>query len=843
MLKTQDILELIEDKFPDFFISSGAIESVNQDMIVEIAVSPIVKNTEFDKYFEYLCVLSSDDKFLEELNDNTFNFVDIKSKSLNAKRFFLSDQKCVLTIKNLPDINAYIIPIFNIREYFIDNNIDQSMFGFEYVTNNEIIGDIILKNDTLLSESRIFYDEQSNVYSGSVQLINSNFYDTNGKLLTVSNVPNHKFVDYRQFNKKIEETVFSPSLNSFDIVSKTTRNKSQYITNAGSTKTYSGTNNHTFIFDYKTCFKDNCVVKNIDFNKISYTLNVFRKTNISNENLDLKLPETEYGVEYASHDDYELINSFQTTDVSGVQDFTNDANIISFKNKQNHVIIFSDNLKEDTYNYSYRVSIEFVDPSQKIIAESIAALESSLNDLNIIYSKNQGNYDGNQYQKIDESQENMVISLIDNVMQQFSLLYNLDLFTKEYIRINLFNSMSLIFGNPNAFDKALTYIKQQIVSLNLFISSMSNINASLTITKQLDDLVQLQSIKYFSIIDKTLLDYKELVEINTKIISDYNNGSQEDNLDYSLINGITKYTESESVTPQTLNSYTVTTVKTFNEYKNSMNSFDTIKYLQMFFEIYFDKNAPIYYDQNTLKQLRDFVESCLDVKKESLFNNNKVIDLNKIVNIPSFNQSLNQDIESYKYKQEINDYISLAYTLTCGHLLSKYKKADMFDFLSVDADNSIFKKQEVSLEYVKELPYHLKKLMFSNIFFDIYSFLFLYFNYKNIYIVERLVGTRWVKLDLASLKDGDVVACRFVRYSDDILNQYLPLMQELDCEIYNKVFVLTKKTTTALFIDNVIKTNVVNIDQNYKKQTNLFVNKTKIGNKQNDFKKDNFGLN
>lgn len=842
MLKTQEILEIIDNKFPEFFISSGAIESVNQDMIVELTVTSIVKNTEYDKYFEYLCVLSSDDSFFEELGDNTFNFVDVKSKTLDAKRFFLSDQKCVLTIKSSKDINAYIIPIFNVREYFSDNNIDQNLFQSEYITNNEIIGDVILKNDVLLSESRIFYDDVGNIYSGSVTLLNSQFYDSNGKLLTVSNVPNNKFIDYRQFNKKLNDEIFKPSFSSFDIISKTSRNISKYITNAGSTKTYSGSINHTIIFDYKKCFAENCIIKNVDFNKISYKLNVNRKSNINNENIDLKLPETEYGVEYASFDDYELINSFNTQEVSGVQDFINNQNIISFKNKENHIMIFSDNNKENVYDYSYSVSIQFNDPSQNLISNSIDLLQSYINDLQIIYNKNQSNFDGQQYILIDGMTETKIVSLISDIIEQFSILYAFDLFTKEYLRINLFNSMSLTFGNPFAYDKALSYLKEQVLSLQLFLSNMKATSMQ-SFSKSLDTVKHLQNIKYYSIIDKVMVEYNELVEINKQILSNMNGGQQEDKVDYSFINGLVKYSESESITPQTLNSYNISKIKTFNEYNNSMNSFDTIKYLQMFFEIYFDKNETIYYDQNTLKELRQFVESCLDVKKEALFNNNKMFDFNKIINVTSFNQSLNQDIESYKYKQEINDYISLVYNLVCGHLLTKYRKADVFDFLSSDAENSIFKKQAIELSYVKSLPYHLKKLISSNIFFNIYSFLFLYFNYKNVYVIERFKNNRWIKLDLQSLQDGEISVCRFTRYTDDILEQYLPFIEELECELYNRVFVLTKKTQTALFIDNTIKTNVVNIDQNYKKQTNLFADKAKIGKKQNDIKKDNFGLN
>jgi len=826
MLKitTKDILDITNESFLDVSIEKGTLETIDKSLYLNLTLNIENKDKEYSKYMEYFVILADDDSFLEEFNDNTFNLVDVKNKVFTIKRFYSIENFITLKVdNNIENLRCFIIPILNIADFLFDNKLDYTNFEYEYITNNQIISDLIIENSKLLSQTYIFYDKKDNIYFGPVLKEGNSFYSSENEELTFSLVPNNKFIDYRIFSKISQKDNFfelETPLKNLEI----NQIKKNYINNHGVSQSDKDIFNHYFSFNFFDCFKENILLKKINYNNIPFSLKIYKRDNMENISIGIMQEQTEYGIEYPANNNFSLYYSNNTQNISGEQRFVFDELLSSFKVNDSFLFCLKNEKIDKVYNDSYFVKFSFKDPSLDELQNILYILVDENNKLKNIY---------NSYIKNDQNIEQKIILSLNKMVDFFDQIEDLSKEEKEYLSNNLYTALSVFYGTEKTFFDALTFFNLKIEYYKKILNNTNQKTNELEFSLRLDDIKNLENISLFSIFDKNIMTFDDIMKHNQKIIEK----NKFNSFDYSLIKGKQTYNTSEQIEqPEKINSYEL--VKVFNgkEYFLDKESFNEIRFAQLLFELFYNDSLQYFCDISTLENLKNFIESKINLNKS--FTVNKVDnDIYKIISGASFIQSLNTDKKADDYKKKTFDYISLCINLIIGYFTQRNKKLDIIDFLSNDSKNSIFKKYNIDEEYFNNLPYHYKCLIFTNIFTNVLLTLHYYFIYKNIYFIEFFdtKDKQWKKIDFLTLKSSTYI-CRFSKYTDEFINEYIHDINEIKINLLNKVFIIDKKTEVSKFVSDVSLQQIKPSYNNNKVTTNNFLDKEKV-NKINNAKK------
>lgn len=825
MLKmtTNDILDITKESFIKPSIERGSIEVIDKSLYLTLTLDIENRDKEYSKYMEYFVVLSDNDDFLDEFNDNTFNLSDVKQKVFSIKRFLSIETFITLVVPKTDTLKCFIISILNVQDFLFDNKIDYADFQYEYVTNNQIISDIIIENDKLLSQSYIFYDGENNIYLGPVLKEANKFYSEDGSELSFSLVPNNKFVDYRVFNEN-EKPLFSQqggfALTPSQKVEEIALKKS-YLNNLGVSQTSKNTFNHFFSFDFISCFKDNILLKNIDLNQIAFSLSLYKKSNLENPVLGLYLDLTEYGIEYPANNNYELDYFNNTQTISGEQRFVFDDRMSSYKSGDTFLFCIKNTFNDKKYDNSYFLKLSFKDPSQEEAQRLIGVLGEQIDSLRAVY---------NSFTQNDQVQDEKVQFAVSNIIDVFVKVKNLSQQDKNYIQNNLYTALSTFYGTTKTFADALDYLEKEKLFFRNILNNTNQKSKEIEFMLRLDDIKSTETQALFYIFEKSTMLFEDVIEHNKKTLEKI----QQNNFDYSLIKGKQTYLTSEQVNePGQLNSYNLVKVDNGKEYFLDKSSFNDIRFVQLLFELLYNDSLSYFCDVTTLDNLKDFIESNIDLNKELVFTSSNN-DLYKIITGSSFIQSLKLDKDAQNYKKKIFDYISLCVNIVIGNINNQYKKLDVVDFLSVDSTNSIFKKYDIDENYLQNLPYHYKSLIFNNLFTNVFLTLHYYLLYKNVYFIEYfdVKNKQWLKMDFLNLNPSAYV-CRFVRYSDEFIDDYVPELRQIKINLTNKVFIIDKRTEIANAVSQISLQQIKPNNNNNKVTTNNFIDKEKVNKIKN----------
>lgn len=825
MLKitTNDILDITKESFIKPSIERGSIEVIDKSLYLTLTLDIENRDKEYSKYMEYFVVLSDNDDFLDEFNDNTFNLSDVKQKVFSIKRFLSIETFITLVVPKTDTLKCFIIPILNVQDFLFDNKIDYADFQYEYVTNNQIISDIIIENDKLLSQSYIFYDGENNIYLGPVLKEANKFYSEDGSELSFSLVPNNKFVDYRVFNEN-EKPLFSQqggfALTPSQKVEEIALKKS-YLNNLGVSQVSKNAFNHFFSFDFISCFKDNILLKNIDLNQIAFSLSLYKKSNLENPVLGLYLDLTEYGIEYPANNNYELDYFNNTQTISGEQRFVFDDRMSSYKSGDTFLFCIKNTFNDKKYDNSYFLKLSFKDPSQEEAQRLIGVLGEQIDSLRAVY---------NSFTQNDQVQDEKVQFAVSNIIDVFVKVKNLSQQDKNYIQNNLYTALSTFYGTTKTFADALDYLEKEKLFFRNILNNTNQKSKEIEFMLRLDDIKSTETQALFYIFEKSTMLFEDVIEHNKKTLEKI----QQNNFDYSLIKGKQTYLTSEQVNePGQLNSYNLVKVDNGKEYFLDKSSFNDIRFVQLLFELLYNDSLSYFCDVTTLDNLKDFIESNIDLNKELVFTSSNN-DLYKIITGSSFIQSLKLDKDAQNYKKKIFDYISLCVNIVIGNINNQYKKLDVVDFLSVDSTNSIFKKYDIDENYLQNLPYHYKSLIFNNLFTNVFLTLHYYLLYKNVYFIEYfdVKNKQWLKMDFLNLNPSAYV-CRFVRYSDEFIDDYVPELRQIKINLTNKVFIIDKRTEIANAVSQISLQQIKPNNNNNKVTTNNFIDKEKVNKIKN----------
>lgn len=832
MLKitTNDILEITKDSFIVPSIERGTVEIIDKSLYLSVTLNIDNIDKEYSKYMEYFVILSTNDDFLDEFNDNTFNLNDVKSKVLVIKRFYADQKFITLKTEKVELLKCFIVPILNMQEFLSLNEIDYRDFPYDYVTNNNIISDIIIENDKLISQSYVFY-KNDNLYLGPVLKEGTFFFSSDGEQLTYVLVPNNKFVDYRVFRDSEEPPLFAKQ-NGFSLTpsqeTQVLTLKKSYLNSLGLSQKDKNTFYHFFTFDFFDCFKDNILLKNVNFNSIPFSIALYKKDNIEPDSYSTKLPDGIYPVEY--YNEYSRSNNFSldysnnTQDVSGEQRFVFDERMSSYKAGNHFIFCLKSNFNDKKFNNSYFVKISFKEPSRDLLKEMLDILKEQKDVLNNILQS---------FTQNDSVQDDKVMLCINNIVDTLNKIKDYKQEDKEYVKNNLYTALSTFYGTKETFSAALSFIDKEYLYYQKLLQNLSQRTEEIEFKLRLDDIVSSDNIALASIIDDNFILFEKLLQTNQNIL----NKSGLTNFDYQLVQGKNKYTISEQLSlPEQINSYTLTKINNGKDYFLDKESYNEVRFVQLLFEIMFNDSLGYFCDVTTLQNLKNFIEEKIDLNKELIFDD-RTSDLYKIISGTQFLQSIKTDKQVEDYKRQIYDYISLCTNVVLGSIIKKYNKFDIVDFLSVDSKNSIFKKYDIDSSYLTNLPYHYKVLIFTNLFTNVFLMLHYYLLYKNVYYVEFFdTSTReWKKIDYSNLKEQAYV-CRFVKYKDEYIDEYVSDVRDLKINLANKVFIMDKRTAIANAISAISLQEIKPKYNNSKTTTNNFIDKQKV-DKLNNAKK------